>query len=82
MLFPIFEGKQLTRKPINIANCAKNTVVPKHSSNCSVQEMDWIAAGKSHEEWRDGKTASINVQQDVGVNQLMAQQVKFQKTMM
>ena len=37
---------------------------------------------KSHKEWRGGKTANINVHQDVGVNQLMAQQAEFQKTMM
>ena len=52
-----------------------------HTSQCK----KWVAGGQHHHEWRGpkgGKTANINVHQDVGVKQLMAQQVEFQKSIM
>ena len=43
----------------------------------------WLPGGKSHPEWRGGKTpANINVHQGETVNQLMAQQAEFQKSIM
>ena len=43
----------------------------------------WLPGGKSHPEWRGGKTpANINVHQGETVNQLMTQQAEFQKSIM
>jgi len=43
----------------------------------------WLPGGKPHPEWRGGKTtANINVHQGEHVNQLMAQQAEFQKTIL
>ena len=43
----------------------------------------WLPGGKSHPEWRGGKTpANIIVHQGETVNQLMDQQAKFQKSIM
>ena len=53
---------------------AKNT---HHTSQCK----KWAAGGKAHNEWR-GPAANLNVHQDAGVNQLMAQMVESQKSMM
>ena len=52
-----------------------------HTSQCK----KWVAGGQHHPEWRGpkgGKTANINVHQDIGVKQLMAQQLESQKSMM
>ena len=51
-----------------------------HTSQCK----KWLPGGKASKEWGRGKTtaSNINVHEDVGMNQLMAQQVEFQKTMM
>ena len=54
---------------------AKNT---HHTSQCK----KWAAGGKAHNEWKGGRTANLNVHQDVGVNQLMAQMMESQKSMM
>jgi len=43
----------------------------------------WLPGGKSHPEYRVSKTpANINIHQGETVNQFMAQQAKFQKTIM
>jgi hypothetical protein len=42
----------------------------------------WLPGGKPHPEWRGGKAANINVHQGSDVNQLMAQQAEFQKTIL
>jgi len=43
----------------------------------------WLPGGKSHPELRGGKTpANINFHQGKAVNQLIAQQAKFQKLIM
>ena len=43
----------------------------------------WLPGGKPHPEWRSGKqAANINVHQGSDVNQLMAQQAEFNKTIM
>ena len=50
-----------------------------HTSVCK----KWLPGGKPHPEWRGGKTtANINVHQSDTVNQLMAQQAEFQKTIL
>ena len=51
-----------------------------HISQCK----KWVAGGQHHNTWSRRKnvnTANINVHQDVGVKQLMAQQFEFQKSM-
>ena len=53
----------------------------EHTQNCGVQEV--APRRKSHQEWRGGKTpANINVHQGETVNQLMAQQAEFNKSIM
>jgi hypothetical protein len=51
-------------------------------SHTTAQCKKWVPGGKSHNEWRGAKPANINVHQDVGVNQLMAQQTEFNKKIM
>jgi len=51
-------------------------------SHTTAQCKKWVPGGKSHDEWRGGKTANINVHQGLDVNQLMAQQTKFNEKIM
>jgi hypothetical protein len=52
-------------------------------SHSTLNCKKWLPGGKSHPEWRGGKTtANINVHQNQGVNQLMAQQAEFQKSIL
>jgi len=52
-------------------------------SHSTLNYKKWLPGGKSHPEWRGGKTtANINVHQNQGVNQLMAQQAEFQKSIL
>eukprot|EP00957_Ditylum_brightwellii_P160125 12189413-Ditylum_brightwellii.AAC.1 len=43
-----------------------------------------MAGGKPNKEWgeRSKAAANINVHEDVGMNQLMAQHIEFQKSLM
>ena len=49
-----------------------------HTLVCKKQ----LPGGKPHPEWKGGKAANINVHQGSDINQLMAQQAKFNKTIM
>ena len=74
----------------------KKAVAPANDHHCKLcteyggvakthttsQCKKWVAGGKSHSEWRGGKTANINMHQGSDVNQLMAQQVEFQNKIM
>ena len=51
-------------------------------SHTTAQCKKWVPGGKSHDEWRGVKTANINVHQGLDVNQLIAQQTKFNKKIM
>ena len=62
-------------KPCEEYGGAKNT---HHTSKCK----KWAAGGKSHNEWNVRRTTNLNVHQDLGVNQLLAQRMEFQKSMM
>ena len=42
-------------------------------SHTTTQCRKWVVGGKSHSKWRGRRTANMNVHQDSGVNQLMAQ---------
>jgi len=74
--------KQLasTAKETSCKLCAEYGGVAK--THTTAQCKKWVPGGKSHPDWRGGKTANINVHKGTDVNQLMAQQIEFQSKIM
>eukprot|EP00957_Ditylum_brightwellii_P032681 2477483-Ditylum_brightwellii.AAC.1 len=71
------------KKTAKLCKLCKEYGAASHTHRTS-QCKKWMADGKPNKEWGGcGKAAAnINVHEDVGRNQLMAQQVEFQKSLM
>mgnify|MGYP000875615735 FL=1 len=53
------------------------------NTHTTAQCKKWVSGGKHHNEWRGPKANTLNAHaSDTSVNQLMAQQAEFQKTIM